>query len=102
MYFTHIHRCNHVYGTLLGRCINVDFCHYRRVAALQRGNSARIAKDPLHHPRENGIQIAGRMCEVGPPASGQPSSLALIRTGGAQQASCSARQPTAAGMDGRQ
>lgn len=44
---------------------------YRRVGALLHFDSARTAKDLLLHTRESGLRSAGRMCEVGPPASGR-------------------------------
>lgn len=70
------HRCNGVFGALLMRCWNAVtvwssavFRHYRRAGALLPFNSACIAKDLPFQPRESGLRSAGRMCEVGPPAS---------------------------------
>lgn len=44
---------------------------YCRVGALLHFDSAYTAKDLLLHLRESGLRSAGRMCEVGPPASGR-------------------------------
>ena len=72
-------RCNRVSVALLMRYRNAStalfsavFCGYCRVGALLHFDSARAAKELLLHPRESGLRSAGRMCEVGPPASGRP------------------------------
>ena len=41
--------------------------HFRALRDESRGNSACMALKPHRHPRRNGVQEAGRMCEVGPP-----------------------------------
>jgi len=73
-----LHRCNLVSVALLVRYRNAATVlfsavlgHYCRVGALLHFDSACIAKDLLLHPRESGLRSAGRMCEVGPPASGR-------------------------------
>lgn len=72
------HRCNRVSVALLMRYWNAANARlsavldrYCRVGALLHFDSACTAKDLLLHPRECGLRSAGRMCEVGPPASGR-------------------------------
>lgn len=73
-----LHLCNRLSGALLMRSRNAVTAwfsavlgHYHRVGALLHFDSACIAKDLLLQPRESGLRSAGRMCEVGPPASGR-------------------------------
>ena len=73
--------------------------HFRALRDESRGNSACMALKPHRHPRRNGVQKAGRMCEVGPPQAAVPPSRVLIRAGGAQRTSCSAGQPAAAVLE---
>jgi len=70
-------RCNHLYSTQLLRCwiaakarLSLFFIHYRRDVALVSFNSAFIATDSMLHPCTNGSEEAGKIGEVGPPASG--------------------------------
>lgn len=88
------HRSNGGFGALLMRCWNAVtvwssavFRHYHRAGALLPFNSLCIAKDLPFQPSESGIRSAGRMCEVGPPASGRSFFTSLIRAGGTQRAS---------------
>lgn len=73
-----LHRCNRVFGALLMRCWNAATAlfsalsrHYRHAGARLRFDCTLTAKDSLLGPRESGVRSAGRMGEVGPPASGR-------------------------------
>lgn len=74
-----LHRCNRVSGALLIRCWNAATalfsalsCHSRHAGALLHFDCALTAEDSPLRPRESGLRTAGRMGEVGPPASGRP------------------------------
>ncbi len=74
-----LHRCNRVSGALLMRCWNASMAlftalssHYRHAGALLHFDCAFTAEDLPLGPRESGLRSAGRMGEVGPPASGRP------------------------------
>lgn len=73
--------------------------HFSATSDEPRGNSACVARKPHRHPRKNGVQKAGRMCEVGPPQAVVPPSLVLFRAGGAQRTSCPAGLPAAAVLE---
>lgn len=73
-----LRRCNRVsvallmhYRSAATAWFSAVLGRYRRVGALLHFDSARTAKDLLLHTRESGLRSAGRMCEVGPPASGR-------------------------------
>ena len=73
--------------------------HFRALRDESRGNSACMALKPHRHPRRNGVQEAGKMCEVGPPQAVVPPSLVLFRAEGAQRTSCPAGLPAAAVLE---
>ena len=93
------------YSVAISTQFFATFGHLCAACDEPRGNSACMVLKPHRHPRRNGVQKAGRMCEVGPPQAAVPPSRVLIRAGGAQRASCSARHrlpPEWRDADGKQ
>ena len=73
------------YSVAISTQFFATFGHLCAARDEPRGNSACMVLKPHRHPRRNGVQKAGRMCEVGPPQAAVPPSRVLIRAGGAQR-----------------
>ncbi len=87
------------YSTAISTRFFATLGHFSATGDEPRGNSACVALNPHRHPHRNGVQKAGRMCEVGPPQAAVPPSRVLFRAGGAQRTSCPAGLPAAAVLE---